>query len=314
MSAEQRIALGSTARVRVPATSANLGPAFDAAGVALALYDDIQVDVTDGGCRVDVVGEGATTVPADDSHLVVRALRAGLEHVGVAQPGIALRAVNRIPHGRGLGSSAAATVAGLLAARDLLAHGPGHDLDDAAVLSLAARFEGHADNVGATLCGGLTLVWESDDALGVHRMVVHPDVEALVLVPTETLSTLRARGLLPASVPHRAAAFNAGRAALLATALCSRPDLLLPATEDRLHQSYRAGAFPDSMTLLQRLRRDGHAAVISGAGPSVLVLGTASTLDRVDAGDHWTAHRLRIDHDGARVLTDGGALGGVPTP
>ena len=290
MSADARIAPGSTSRVRVPATSANLGPAFDAAGVALALYDDVEVRVTDGGCHVEVEGEGAGTLPVDESHLVVRALRAGLEHAGVAQPGITLRAVNRIPHGRGLGSSAAATVAGLLAARDLLARGPGRHLDDAAVLRLATRFEGHADNVGATLCGGLTLVWESDGALGAHRLDVHPDVEALVLVPAETLSTSRARGLLPASVPHRAAAFNAGRAALLVTALCMRPDLLLPATEDRLHQPYRAGAFPESMTVLTRLRSDGHAAVISGAGPSVLVLGTAASLERVETGDRWTPH------------------------
>jgi homoserine kinase len=212
--------------------------------------------------------------------------------------------VNRIPHGRGLGSSAAATVAGLLSAHDLLADVPGHNLDDAEVLALAARFEGHADNVGATLKGGLTLVWESEGMVNVHRTVVHPDVEALVLVPEETLSTSRARGLLPASVPHRAAAFNAGRAALLVTALGSRPDLLLPATDDRLHQPYRAGAFPESMTLLARLRRAGHAAVISGAGPSVLVLGTASTLEDVDPGDHWSRHRLHIDDDGARVLRD----------
>ena len=302
MSADARIAPGSTSRVRVPATSANLGPAFDAAGVALTLYDDVEIDVTASGCHVEVSGEGAGTVPADESHLVVRALRAGLDHAGVAQPGITLRGVNRIPHGRGLGSSAAATVAGLLAARDLLAHVPGRDLDDAAMLALATRFEGHADNVGATLHGGLTLVWESDGAVGAHRMVVHPDVEALVLVPAETLSTSRARGLIPASVPHRAAAFNAGRAALLVAAVCTRPDLLLPATEDRLHQPYRAGAFPESMTLLERLRSQGHAAVISGAGPSVLVLGASSSLERIDPGDHWSPHRLRIDHHGARVL------------
>jgi homoserine kinase len=295
--------------VRVPATSANLGPAFDAAGIALTLHDDVEVEVTTGGCHVEVVGEGAGTVPGDESHLVVRALRSGLEYAGVEQPGIRLRAVNRIPHGRGLGSSAAATVAGLLAAHDLLAHVPGHHLDDAHVLTLATRFEGHADNVGATLMGGLTLVWESEGVVNAHRTAVHPDVEALVLVPQETLSTSRARGLLPASVPHRAAAFNAGRAALLVTALGTRPDLLLPATDDRLHQPYRAGAFPESMTLLARLRRDGHAAVISGAGPSVLVLGAASTLESVDPGENWSKHLLRIDGHGARVLRNPRAVG-----
>lgn len=293
---------GCGARVRVPATSANLGPAFDAAGLALSLYDDVEVRVVDDGCQVEVSGQGSASLPRDESHLVLRAVRAGLEHAHADAAGLALRAVNRIPHGRGLGSSAAATTAGLLAARHLLRTGAGRDLDDTTVLTLATRFEGHADNVGATLNGGLTVVWESGAGVAARRLDVHPDVEALVLVPVETLSTSRARGLIPASVPHRAAAFNAGRSALLVTALTDDPSLLMDATEDRLHQPYRSGAFPASMAVLEQLRAGGHAAVISGAGPSVLVLGTATSLDGVDDVEGWRTHRLRVDPAGAMAV------------
>lgn len=304
MSTRLHVPAEAAARIRVPATSANLGPAFDAAGLSLALHDDVSVRVCAAGCSVEVTGEGSDTVPHDESHLVLRAARAGLDHVGLRQPGLALRAVNRIPHGRGLGSSAAATVAGLLAAR-CLARAAGREdaLSDTQVLALATDFEGHADNVGAALHGGLTLVWgTSAGRVEAARLQVHPHVAPLVLVPRETLSTARARGLLPESVPHRIAAHNVGRSALLVMALTQRPDLLLAATEDRLHQPYRSGAFPGSMALVERLRAQGHAAVISGAGPSVLVLATASSIGTVDAGDSWRRLSPGVDDSGAVAL------------
>lgn len=295
-------------RLRVPATSANLGPAFDAAGLCLTLYDDLDVRRRPSGCSVEVSGEGAHSLPDDESHLVLRAVRAGLDHAGVAQPGLALRAHNRIPHGRGLGSSAAATVGGLLAARELARTvGRGHILDDGAVLALATAFEGHADNVGAALLGGLTLVWSDPDGTeavpDVHavRVPVVDGLAPVVLVPTERLSTDHARGLLPPTVPHPVAAQNAARAALLVLALSSRPDLLLAATVDALHQPHRTAAFPASMALLERLRSLGHAAVISGAGPSVLVLGDEQATTSVDVPPGWTGYRLRIDLDGAQA-------------
>lgn len=288
---------GRCVRVRVPATSANLGPAFDAAGLALALHDDVEVETTGSGCAIEVVGEGADSLPRDEQHLVVRALRAALDQAGVDQPGLRLRAVNRIPHGRGLGSSAAATVAGLLAARALL-----DDAADLDVLGLAVAFEGHGDNVAACLLGGLCLVWQGPVGVQAVRLPLDPAVSPVVYVPATELSTARARGLLPESVPHRGAAHAAGRAALLVHALSARPDLLLAATEDRLHQPYRASAFPDSMGLVQRLREAGHAATISGAGPSVLVLGTAPHgLPDVSG---WQRLVVDVDLQGALATVD----------
>lgn len=291
-------------RLRVPATSANLGPAFDAAGIALALHDDVEVRTCRDDCSVQVSGEGADELPRDDSHLVLRAVRAGLQAAGVAQPGLAMTAVNRIPHGRGLGSSAAATIAGLVAARELARTVARADaLDDDALIALATTFEGHADNVGATLRGGLTLVWtEAGGRPRSARLDVHPAVRPVVLVPTSRLSTSRARGLIPESVPHRVASFNVARSALLVAALTRDPSLLLAATDDRLHQPYRAGAFPESMALLESLRAAGLAAAISGAGPSVLVLAVDGRGEPPAPPAGWVAHPLSVESGGARVL------------
>ena len=294
---------GRRAAVRVPATSANLGPAFDSAGLALGLHDEVQVETIDSGCEVDVDGEGAQQVPRGEEHLVVRAIRAALDSARVPQPGLRLRTVNRIPHGRGLGSSAAATVAGLLAARALLDPDDARCLDDRTLLGLAVGFEGHGDNVGACLLGGLVLVWGNGGGMRATQLPLDPRITATVLVPATELSTARARGLLPESVPHRVAAHAAGHAALLVHALAERPDLLLAATEDRLHQPYRASAFPDSMALVERLRGDGFAAVISGAGPSVLVLGRPDE-PALPAVDGWSERPLPVDPAGATVLAD----------
>lgn len=257
--------------VQVPATSANLGPGFDSLGLALDLCDDLVVEATTGAVEIEVNGEGAGSVPAGEEHLVVRALRRGLDHAGAPQTGLRLRADNRIPHGRGLGSSAAATVAGLLLARGMIADPEA--LDDRTVLQLATEFEGHPDNAAPALLGGAVLSWMQGEAaravpLRIAEHVLHP----VVLLPTTTLSTHRARGLLPAEVPHADAVFNASRSALLVHALAGDPGLLLEATEDRLHQEQRAAGMPESVELMRVLRREGHPAVVSGAGPSVLVM------------------------------------------
>ena len=303
--------------VKVPATSANLGPGFDALGLCLSLYDDVVVRAVavPGRARsttVTVVGEGAGTVEADDANLVVRALRAGVEHVlpGSAQvdlPSFVLECTNRIPHGRGLGSSAAAVVAGLLAARGLLIGGM-DALDDARVLALATLLEGHPDNVAAALHGGLTIAWTPGGAAGPAALRLEPDpgVRPVVVVPAGALSTKTARGLLPATVPHADAAHAAGRSALLVAALTGSPEHLLAATEDRLHQDYRAKAMPASARLLGRLREAGLAAVVSGAGPSLLVLthegeqGLVAELVERDPAP-WTVLALAVDSAGARI-------------
>ncbi|WP_193104102.1 homoserine kinase [Brachybacterium sp. FME24] len=257
--------------VRVPATSANIGPGFDTLGLALQLCDDLELEATTGGVEILAQGEGSGSVPTGEEHLVVRALRRGLDHAGAPQSGIRLHTVNRIPHGGGLGSSAAATVAGLLLARGLLSDPEA--LDDQSVLHLAAEFEGHPDNAAPALLGGVVLSWmNAGQARAVPLAHAAGVVNPLVLLPTATLSTHQARGLLPESVPHGDAVFNASRAALLVHALTGVPELLMEATEDRLHQEQRASGMPQSVELMRVLRQEGHPAVISGAGPSVLVL------------------------------------------
>lgn len=300
---------GPAVRVRVPATSANLGPAFDCAGLALAQYDDLAFTVADGGLEVAMRGEGAETLPTGEEHLVVRAFRAACAELGWSPPGLRVVADNRIPQGRGMGSSAAAVVAGVVGAWGLC---PDVDhVDTAAALRLTTELEGHPDNVAACLLGGATLSWTTPDGARAERLEVHPDVTPVVLVPTGTLSTHLARGLLPEAVPHGDAAANAARAALLVHALTTAPALLLDATEDRLHQRQRASAMPDTLVLVDRLRERGHAAVVSGAGPSVLVLGRGpGEADDVaaTAGTGWTVLPLAVDTGGAQVLPGTGEV------
>ncbi|TDU04170.1 homoserine kinase [Streptomyces sp. 846.5] len=291
-------------RVRVPATSANLGPGFDAFGLALGLYDDVVVRVADSGLHVDIAGEGADTLARDERHLVVRSMRAAFDRLGGQPRGLEVVCANRIPHGRGLGSSSAAIVAGITAARAVTVGGP-ELLDDAAVLALASEIEGHPDNVAACILGGFTIAWtEAGDEARAITLAPSPDVVPLVFVPSNPVLTEVARGLLPATVPHADAAANVGRAALLVEAVTHRPDLLLPATEDRLHQDYRTPAMPESAVLVAILRSQGVAAVISGAGPTVLALTDEATAEKAlgEAGPEWAAHRLALDLEGACVL------------
>jgi homoserine kinase len=285
-------------RVRVPATSANLGPGFDALGLALALYDEVTAQVIGEGYRVEVSGEGAGELPTDENHLVVRALRAAFDALGGAPPGVALTCVNRIPQARGLGSSSAAIVAGVLLARGLVADGP-ERLDDAAALRLAAEIEGHPDNVAPCLLGGFTIAWTEDSGARAVSLPPAPDVTPTVFVPAERGLTKTARAALPPTVPHSDAAVNAGRAALLVHALTCDPSLLLPATEDRLHQDYRAPGMPGSADLVRRLRAAGVPAVISGAGPSVLAFTEPPA--GFEPGIGWSVRRLGVDVNGARV-------------
>jgi homoserine kinase len=295
-------------RVTVPATSANLGPAFDALGLALDLHDVVEAHTVPaeaaGSARVTVEGIGAGELPGDESHLVVRAVHAIYERVGKEPPGLDLRCVNAIPHGRGLGSSAAAIVAGVLAARGLLEGGL-DVVDDETALAFAAELEGHPDNVAPCLLGGLTLAWSSSDRARAMRLEIHPDVRPILCVPDRAVPTEAARRLLPDHVPHADASRNTARAALLVEALRSRPDLLLEATEDLLHQSYRAAAMPETLVLVTGLRASGFPAVLSGAGPSVLVLaGPADSPDTVRAAADtggWEVRGLAVEHAGAIV-------------
>ncbi|MCZ2838756.1 homoserine kinase [Modestobacter sp. VKM Ac-2985] len=285
-------------RVRVPATSANLGPAFDCAGLALSCWDSVDVAVTDGGLTVEVAGAGAGDLPTDESHLVVRAFRAASAELGWTPPGLRLSAHNAIPQGRGMGSSAAAVTAGVLAAWSLCPDVA--EVDEDAVLRLCSELEGHPDNVAPCLLGGATLSWTTASGARAARLAVDPRIVPVLFVPATTLSTHLARGLLPASVPHADAVHAAGRSALLVHALTRDPALLLEGTEDRLHQAQRAPAMPESAALLARLRADGHAAVVSGAGPCVLALAVLGPGE--DAATPAAAAQVRA----LQELTPGG--------
>ncbi|OLT29536.1 homoserine kinase [Actinomadura sp. CNU-125] len=295
--------------VRTPATSANLGPGFDSLGLALTLHDDVEVAVIDDATVIEVDGEGAEVADRGERHLIVTTLRAAFDRIaelgasGPGQPkGVRLRCRNRIPHSRGLGSSSAAIIAGLIAARAL--HPDGSVLDDDEVLRLATEIEGHPDNVAPCLAGGLTVAWTTPD--GPRLVRLDPRIDQVVaFVPEQRLATERARGLLPETVPHADAAANAGRAALLVAALTAGLDgVLLDATQDRLHQDYRAPAMPDSAALVARLRDAGVPAVISGAGPTVLSFTTASQVDSMELqlGNGWHEHPLQVADRGAHVV------------
>ncbi|MGX1615982.1 homoserine kinase [Micromonospora chalcea] len=286
-------------RVRVPATSANLGPGFDALGLALGRHDDVTAEVTGGGVQVSVTGEGAGELPADERHLIVTAMRATFDALGAQPAGLALECENRIPQARGLGSSSAAIVAGVLAARALVADGE-QRMDDDAALRLAAELEGHPDNVAPCLLGGFTIAWTEPGGARAVSLPVAPAVRPTVFVPAERGLTSVARAALPATVPHADAALNAGRAALLVHALTADPALLLPATVDRLHQEQRAPGMPATAALVGALRASGVAAVVSGAGPTVLVLSQVPV--GFEAGTDWRRWELPIDVSGARVI------------
>jgi homoserine kinase len=294
--------------VRVPATSANLGPGFDALGLALTLHDVVEARVIPDGISIKVSGAGQDSAASGEDHLVIRAMRAAFEVLGAQPPGIGLRCVNAIPQGYGLGSSAGAIVSGLLAACALAADSK--DLTDADVLRIATRIEGHPDNVAACLAGGLAIAWTS--ASGTHTARLEP-VEGLtpvLCVPAHPVLTETARGLLPPSVPHADAAANAARAALLIAGLTVDPALLMAGTEDFLHQPYRAAVMPATAGLIGRLRAAGIPAAVSGAGPAALALivsGMHPGPEAVEAiaGSAWRVHRLQIDRDGATLDPDG---------
>jgi homoserine kinase len=284
--------------VRVPATSANLGPGFDALGLALTHYDDLVASVTDGGFVVRVQGEGAGELPDGADHLVVRSMLTTFDELGGCPAGLTVDCVNRIPQARGMGSSSAAIVAGVQLARALTVGGTDL-LDDAGALRVAGRIEGHPDNVAPCLLGGFTIAWTEASGARAVRLETADGVHPTVFVPSERGLTATARAALPSAVPHADAAFNAGRAALLVHALTADPSLLLAATEDRLHQGYRAQGMPGTASLVAALRSVGVAAVVSGAGPTVLALTPIPA--GFHPGDAWRVHALSVDGTGAVV-------------
>lgn len=303
-SAKARLTFKATmAQVSVPATSANLGPGFDTLALALDLRDRYAAQVLDEATfDVDVSGEGCADVKKDKNNLVIKAMLRGFEHMGQKPKGIALRQLNVIPHSRGLGSSAAAIVGGLSLARALVLGGDQLMTTDE-MIALGTELEGHPDNIAAAVLGSATIAWTENNVGRGVSIKVNLKIKVLLFIPEGHLATAKARKLLPETIPHQDAVLNASRAALLVHAIESRPDLLLEATEDLLHQNYRAEAMPKSMALVTKLRAAGVPAMISGAGPSVLVLHTLDDLEveaviKVAAGS-FTAQKLGISTHGA---------------
>jgi homoserine kinase len=298
--------------VQVPATSANLGPGFDSLGLALSLHNTVTALVRPGDTEIESFGlwPGGQQDLTEDN-LILRAMRAGFAALGGTQPpGIAISCRNEVPQGFGLGSSAAAIVSGIVAARALAGPDGVAALPDADVLRLATEIEGHPDNVAACLSGGLTICWAGAAGVQVAVLTPLPALTPVLCIPVEPLPTEAARKVLPAQVPHADAAANSARAALLIAALTGQPELLLAGTEDFLHQQYRAAEMPATAELISRLRDAGIAAVVSGAGPAVLALTVAGQRPSAEdvvriAGEPvaaWRVLPLRVDTDGARVL------------
>lgn len=320
-----RVPGGRSAMVGVPASSANLGPGFDSIGLALGLWDHYVVTTSDTpGLLIEVTGEGAVDVPTDERHLVHATMQHTWQLLGVEPPsGLRLEATNGVPHGRGLGSSATAIVAGVVAAQALSlgvtegsyaawpAPGEAVPVDLGLATDVSSRLEGHPDNASASVLGGLTVSWIPDgtgldrgDRTVTARIDLHPDVDVVVFVPETQLATRTARAVLPETVPLAAAAAGAGRAALLVHALTADPSHLHAATRDWLHQEARRPSYPATMELVDLLRSQGRAAVVSGAGPSVLVLTTRGAAAEVQAGQlasHWERLSPSVPLHGATV-------------
>ena len=297
-------------QVQVPATSANLGPGFDSFGLALGMHDRYVAQILDdAGLDIDVTGEGADEVPRTDKNLLVKAMYKGFDFLGGKPKGVAVRALNVIPHGRGLGSSASAIVGGLSLARALVLTGS-DKMSDEKLLQIATEMEGHPDNVAAALYGNAVVAWTEDqhgkEVAQAISLSVDTRIRAIAFIPSTAVATSKARKMLPETVPHRDAARNSANSALLVHALTLRPDLLYRATEDFLHQSYRAEAMPASFALLTKLRAAGVAAFISGAGPTVLVLHTGTESDVAEliraAASKFEAKSVEISRTGAQLL------------
>lgn len=297
--------------VRIPATSANLGPGFDTLGMALSLYDEYQAEVIDKGLEIVVLGEGVKDIPTDSSNLIYKTIYWVFQKVGKPVPALRITCQNNIPHGRGMGSSGAAVAGGVMLAAGLLA--PEVELSEKQLLEFATDLEGHPDNVAPALFGGLTIAWVDEQGPHHKKLAVHRGLSPLVLVPPHQMSTKLARSLQPESVPHTDAVFNVSRSALLVAALTQSPELLMAATEDRLHQNYRASAMPETNELIAILRANNHPAVVSGAGPSVLVLedDPVKRLEAVKLAEQkfpsWLALTLAVDVKGASVIEQSGS-------
>lgn len=289
--------------VSVPASSANLGPGYDSLALALDIRDIVKAKLNNSGeIKVEISGFGADSLAKDESHLIAQTILATAKKFNLNISGFTLECENNIPQGRGLGSSAAAVVAGLVLARELAKA----DLPDDLLLQEATLIEGHPDNVSACLMGGLTISWQTElNEINTRSINVNPAIVPIVGIPDSELSTKQARNLIPTQIPHLDAVFNSARTALLVAALVADPTSLFDATADRLHQEYRRSAYPESMALVDNLREKEVAACISGAGPTVLALtnkeNAAMVVGQITSAG-YVAKQVKVADTGVNIL------------
>lgn len=280
-------------RLRIPASTANLGSGFDVLGLALSLYNTIEVEATPRGVEITVEGEGAERLQREgERSLVVRAAKVAFAHLGVRPPGLKIHLKNEIPLKRGLGSSGTACLGGIIAAGEL----SGRPLSDAEILRLAVELEGHPDNITPSLVGGLTAACLGQGEVLYVKIPIPGALQVVAVVPEMELSTAKARQALPKRVPFADAVYNVSRAALLVGALVAGDrDLLREATRDRLHQPYRAKLLPGMAEVLKAAERAGAlCAFLSGAGSTVVAL-TDRDAERVGRGmaEAWQRRGMR---------------------
>lgn len=297
-------------RVRIPATTANCGPGFDTLGIACTLYNEVELELTGaaGFAQIHVTGDGSDTLPTNERNLVLRSVRTVLDKVGEKQTGIRLSLLNAIPLSRGLGSSSAAIVGGLIAANAIV----GNPFNQAEILDMATVMEGHPDNVAPALYGGFTISVMQDAQVHCLRLPLPRELKLVVCIPDFRLSTHKARQAIPSSVPHKDAVYNVSRAALLVGALAGgRLEYLSEALGDKLHQPYRAPLIPGMLQVFAAGKKAGALGVaMSGAGPSLM----AYTVERPEAvGEAMVAAFaaekimsrylcLDVDYEGAKVV------------
>ena len=256
-------------KIRVPATTANCGPGFDAVGIACTLYNELQISWAPAAqIQIEVTGEGAGYIPATADNIIVKAVKQVFKRVGQKNRGISLQLHNHIPLSRGLGSSAAAIVSGLFAANEIT----GRQLSNDDLLLMATAMEGHPDNVAPALLGGITVSIMEGEQVRCLRFVPPQPMSMIVAVPDFHLSTKAARQVLPQTVPFQHAVYNVSRSALLIGALCQgEMSLLRQALKDKLHQPYREKLIPGMMDVLDAATEAGAwGAALSGAGPCLI--------------------------------------------
>jgi homoserine kinase len=300
----------TTVTVRVPGTTANCGPGFDSVGIACTIYNELTLTLSDTKeLNIKVVGEGAGSIPATERNIAYQAVQMVLRRVGCTKPGVSISMTNKIPLARGLGSSAAAIVAGLVAANAAT----GEKLTKHEILAMATNLEGHPDNVAPAIFGGVTVSMMYGSKPETVRFVPPAPLRLVVAVPEFGLSTKTARQVLPKSVPFHDAVFNVSRSAMLIAALCrGEYSHLKYALEDRLHQPYRSKLIPGMPDVLAAAIDNGAlGAALSGAGPCLIAfteqnddaIGQAMVKSFAQHGVKASHLALTIDFEGAKIIT-----------